>query len=150
KVYDGLLTTTATCTLPTGVVGTDVVTCSAAAATFTTASVGTAKPVTVTGLTLGGANAGNYSLASTSAATTADITAKVLTPAVSAAHKVYDGLVTTTATCTLPTGIVGTDVVNCGAAGATFTTASVGTAKPVTVTGLALSGANAANYALTS
>ena len=45
KVYDGTTATTATCTL-TGLVGTDVVTCSGTAI-FDTAHVGTAKTVTV-------------------------------------------------------------------------------------------------------
>ena len=77
KVYDGTTAATATCSL-TGVVGSDVVTCSGTA-TFDTASVGTGKTVTVTGITLSGAAAGNYTLASTTATTTANITAVTLT-----------------------------------------------------------------------
>ena len=54
--------------------------------------------MTVSGLTLGGAAAANYTLTSTTATTTAAITAVSLTPAVTAANKVYDG--TTSATLT--------------------------------------------------
>ena len=96
KVYDGTTAATVTsCTL-TGVVGGDVVTCSAARRPSTRASVGTGKTVTVTGITLSGAAAGNYTLASTTATTTANITAVTLTATVTAANKVYDG--TTAAT----------------------------------------------------
>ena len=96
KVYDGTPTATvASCTL-TGVVGDDVVTCSAAAATFDTATVGTGKTVTATGITLGGAHGGQLHAGDTRATTTANITAVALTAAVTATNKAYDG--TTTAT----------------------------------------------------
>src|SRR5204862_4856906 len=52
----------------------------------------------------------------------------------------------TTSICAL-TGVVGTDVVTCAGI-ATFDTALVGTGKTVTVSGIALSGAAAGNYAL--
>src|SRR5207237_185847 len=51
--------------------------------------------------------------------------------------------------CTLSGGLTG-DTVTCAAASAVFDTASVGTGKTVTATGLALGGADAANYSLTS
>jgi len=89
---------------------------------------------------------GNYTLASSTATTTANITAVPLTPTVTALNKVYDGTTAATATCLL-TGVVGTDVVTC-AGTATFDTASVGTGKTVTVTGITLSGAAAGNYTL--
>src|SRR5204863_214701 len=45
-------------------------------------------------------------------------------------------------------GVIGSDVVTINHSGytASFATKTVGTAKPVTVTGVALSGADAANY----
>src|SRR5204863_4125243 len=89
---------------------------------------------------------GNYTLASTTATTTANLTALALTATVTAANKIYDGTTSATSTCAL-TGIVGTDAVTCAGA-ATFDTALVGTGKTVTVTGIALSGAAAGNYAL--
>ena len=47
--------------------------------------------MTASGLTLTGAAAGNYVLSTTTATTTAAITAVTVTPAVTAANKVYDG-----------------------------------------------------------
>jgi len=80
--------------------------------------------------------------------TTANITARPVTPAVTVADKVFDGTTNATLTsCTL-TGVIGGEVVGCTGT-ATFASASVGVGKPVTVTGLTLTGANAANYALT-
>ena len=71
-----------------------------------------------------------------------------LTPAVTAQNKAYDGTTTATVTgCTL-TGVIGGDVVTCSAAAATFDTATVGTGKTVTATGITLGGAHAANYTL--
>src|SRR5262249_18947959 len=76
------------------------------------------------------------------------ITAKVVTGSVTAADKGYDGTTTATVTsCTL-TGVMGSDAVTCVPGAGTFDTPTVGTGKLVTVTGLTLSGANAANYTL--
>src|ERR1019366_2323387 len=103
-------------------VGTDAVSCSASSATFDTASAGTGKLVTATGLTLVGAAAPNYTLASPTAS-----------------NKAYDGTtIAALADCTL-TGAVSGDTVTCAGA-ATFDTATVGTGKTVTVTGLTLGG----------
>src|SRR5436190_911284 len=146
KAYDGTTAATANCTV-SGVLGADGVTC-AGSATFNTALVGTGKTVTVGGIALDGTAAGNYALASTTATTTADITAVTVTATVTAANKVYDGTTAASAACAL-TGIVGTDVVTC-AGTATFDTALVGTGKTVTMAGIALSGAHAANYLLAS
>ena len=67
-----------------------------------------------------------------------------------AANKAYDGTTTATLTQLHADGVVGGDAVTLHAASATFDTASVGTGKTVTVTGLTLDGAAAANYTLTS
>jgi hypothetical protein len=77
------------CTL-TGVVGSDVVSCSGTGS-FDTAAVGTGKTVTSGNLALGGARPANYALSATTATTTANITAATLTPAITAANKTYDG-----------------------------------------------------------
>src|SRR5204863_26736 len=146
KIYDGTTAGTTTCTL-TGAIGADVVTCAGTAA-FDTALVGTGKTVTVTGIALSGAAAGNYTLASTTATTTANITAVALTPTVTAANKIYNGTTAAISTCALA-GIVGSDAVSC-AGTATFDTALVGTGKPVTVSGIVLSGGAAGNYTLAS
>src|SRR5260221_257616 len=51
--------------------------------------------------------------------------------------------------CTL-TGVLGGDTVTCAAAAGTFASASVGTGKTVTATGITLGGTSAANYTLAS
>ena len=94
--------------------------------------------MTVSGLTLSGADGGNYTLTSTTATTTADITAVSLTPAVTAANKVYDGTMSATLTQLHADGRRGRRVVTLHAARAAFDTASVGTGKTVTASGLAL------------
>src|SRR6185295_7865269 len=106
------------------------------------------KTVTASGLTLSGTAAGNYTLATPTATTTAAITTRPVTPAVTAANKVYDGTPAATTSCTL-TGVLAGDVVTCGGS-ATFASASVGLTKLVTVTGMTLTGASAANYTLTT
>ena len=60
--------------------------------------MGTGKTVTVTGLALTGPAAANYSLSSSTLTTTGMIASLVVTPAVTASSKTYDG--TTTATLT--------------------------------------------------
>src|SRR6185503_14605071 len=152
KVYDRTTSATIATRTLTGVVGSDSV--SGGTATFSDKNVGTAKTVTATGLSLSGTAAGNYQLASTSATTTADITAKGLTVSgVTANNKVYDG--TTAATLNLGSaplvGVVSGDTVTLNTASTvgTFADENVGTGKTVTVSGLALSGADAGNYTLT-
>jgi hypothetical protein len=156
KVYDD--TTAATLNLANaalvGVVSGDSVTLNTSQRTgaFADANVGTAKPVTVSGLTLSGADAGNYML--TQPMTMANITAQGLTvTGITAANKVYDG--TTTATLNVASAAlvglsIGDDVtLNTASAAGAFANPNAGTAKSVTVSGLTISGADAANYALT-
>jgi hypothetical protein len=121
-----------------------------AAGTFVDKNVAPNKSVPVTGLSLIGADAGNYQLAQpvkTAAITPAGLTVTGL----SASNKAYDG--TMTATITGTPGLVGLitgDVVNLdGTASGTFANKNVGTAKPVTITGLSISGTDAGNYNLT-
>jgi hypothetical protein len=156
KVYDGNTSATLNtgAAALVGVIGGDVVTLntSGAAGAFGDKNVGNGKTVIVSGLTIGGADAGNYSL--TQPATTADITAKGLTVSgITANNKVYDG--NTTATLNTGSaalvGVVGGDDVtpDTSSAAGTFSDKNVGTGKTVTVSGLALSGADAGNYTVT-
>src|SRR5262249_14941234 len=108
------------------------------------------KTVTATGLTLSGADAGNYTLASTTATTTANITAATVTGSVTAANKAYDGGTSATIATRTLTGSIGADVVTLTGGTAALASKDVGTAKPVTATGLPLSGADAADYVLSS
>lgn len=108
--------------------------------------------------TVPGSYSGNVALTSTGATTvniataSSTVTAKALTiSGIAAVSKEYDRLTTTTLSGTaVLNGIVGSDVVTLsGTPAANFATAGIGTSKPVTVTGYALSGTNAANYTLT-
>ncbi|WP_322963859.1 YDG domain-containing protein [Sphingomonas fuzhouensis] len=124
---------------------------SGATGAFADKNVGTAKRVTLDVMgTLTGADAGNYRLVSTALTTTADITpANLAVLGVTARDKVYDA----TTAATLMGGTVnalGDDVVTLSAAGASgrFATKDVGTAKTVTASGYAISGADARNYTL--
>ncbi|GFO69342.1 hypothetical protein GMLC_29210 [Geomonas limicola] len=156
KVYDGTRSATlntGTVTLG-GVVGSDVVSLSGSATgTFDTKNAGTGKTVSFSGLSLSGAAAGNYSITST-ASTTANITPApltVLAGSATVANKVYDGSTSATITArgTLG-GIIAPDVVTLNGGSANFDDANAGNGKAVTITGLTLGGADAANYALGS
>lgn len=156
KVYDR----TTTATLATGgavlagIIGTDTVTLDASgyAASFADRNAGAGKAVTVTGLGLDGADGGNYALTQP-AGLTAEITRAPLTvTGVTAGDKVYD----TTRTATLGTagaglsGVYAGDTVTLDTSGhsALFADKNVGIAKPVTVAGMAIGGADGGNYAL--
>jgi filamentous hemagglutinin family protein len=155
KTYDGttsatLITTDAAFT---GKITGDALTLSGATGTFADKNAGDSKTVTITGLTLGGADAGNYTLAIAPISTSANIVAKSLSiSGVTAANKIYDG--TTAATLTgaaILTGLVGSDDVELsGAAAANFADKNAGNGKTVTISGLTLAGADAANYFLTN
>ena len=157
KVYDG--TNSATLTSGnyslTGVMGSDAVALNdPTSGTYDTIHVGTGKTVTVTGLAISGTNAGDYTLLSTTTSgAVGTITAATLTAGITGAvSKVYD----TTTTATLGagnyslTGVIGSDVVAVATTAGTYDTVNVGSAKTVTVTGLAISGANAGDYVLSS
>ncbi len=129
-------------------------------------NVGTAKPVSVSDVQLAGADAGNYVLAATSASTTASITPRLIVvegvTGLVATPRVYDG--TTLVQVTVPEGLTGTPregdvlageqvLVQVPAPGTTTGTMAdkhAGTAKPVQVSGLGLSGSDAGNYAIAS
>jgi hypothetical protein len=160
KTYDGLLTATLSTgsAALSGVISSDTVTLSVASAVgaFATAAVANGKTVQVSGLTISGADAGNYTL--TQPTTTANVTVKTLTvTGIYAdkvyADKVYDG--TTTATFnTLDAALVGVttgDVVtlSVGSIAGSFGSAAAGFNKTITVSGLAIGGAQAGNYSLT-
>src|SRR5262249_24790071 len=82
--------------------------------------------------------------------TTANITAATVTALVSVDNKVYDGTTTATIASRSLSGAVGSDDVSLSGGSASFASKTVGTNKTVSVTGLSLSGADAANYQLAS
>lgn len=119
---------------------------------FADKRVGAAKPVTSSGFALGGTDAGNYTL--TQPTTTAAITAKALTIAgLVATPRSYDAttVVALNFTNAALVGVVATDTVGLVSTGASasIATSMADPAKPVTITGLTLSGADASNYTLT-
>jgi hypothetical protein len=146
KIYDG--STAATLNTAgaalVGVQGSDSVTLNSAGAagSFATKNVGTAKTVTVVGLTVSGTDAANYNLSQPT--TSANVTPAPLTVTAAAADKVYDG--TSTASATLSDNRVGGDSFSLSYTAAAFTDKHVGNGKTVNVTGIAVTGADAANY----
>ena len=115
-----------------------------ASASFANKNVGTGKPVSVTGISISGARRGQLHLTNTTATTTADITARALTVTATGVNKVYDG--TTTATVTLNDNRVSGDVFTSSYTSASFADKNVGNGKPVSVTGISISGTDAGNY----
>ena len=139
-----------------GIEGSDNVTLdhSAATAAFASKNIGASKTVTIDGITIGGADASNYTL--TQPTTSASVTAKNLTVSgITANNRVYDAttdaynqLLTSSASLS---GIVSGDSVSMSVAGinGTFASKAVGNSKPITITGITISGADADNYSLT-
>jgi len=135
------------------VAGDDVsVNASGATAAFDDKNVGADKTVTISGLSLSGADADSYEFES-QVATTADITPKALTVSgITANDKQYDGNNEATLSglgSALVTGVINPDVVSVDPDSdytATFNNANVGIDKPVTVSGIELTGADAGNY----
>ncbi len=146
KVYDG--NTTATVTLGDDRVAGDVFTDAYTTATFADKDAAANKTVSVSGISISGTDAANYTLASTSATTTADITARTLTVSATGINKVYDG--NTTATVTLGDDRVAGDVFTDAYTTATFADKDAAANKTVSVSGISISGTDAANYTLAS
>ncbi len=145
KTYDGsTLATVSTSAVNWGdLVANDNVTISASGV-FANKNVGSNKAVTLTS-TYAGTDAGNYNITSQSQAFAA-ITPRVLAVTAVANDKTYD--TTRTATYTLNSDKVTGDVLTLSAATAVFTDKNAATGKTVNVGGIAVSGADAANYTL--
>src|SRR5204862_2608384 len=106
-------------------------------------NVGTAKTVSVSTIAISGADAANHT-ANTTSSTTANITVRALTVSATGVNRVYDG--TTNATVTLSDNRVAGDALSSSYTGASFANKNAGTAKTVSVSGIAISGTDAANY----
>jgi hypothetical protein len=149
KVYDS--STAATVTLADNRVAGDVLTASSTSAGFVDKNAGVGKTVNVGGIAITGTDAANYSVNST-AATTANITPAAIAnvTGITAANKVQDG--TTSAALATGgaafTGRIGADILTVGSATGNFDSPAVGNGKPVSITGITLSGADAGNYTL--
>src|SRR5439155_9400529 len=88
---------------------------------------------------------------STSSPISESIGLRTITPIVTVNNKSYDGTTSAIIGSRALNGIVSGDEVSLGTSGvAIFNDATIGTAKPVSVSGLTLTGAAAGNYVLTS
>ncbi len=134
-----------------GAIAGDSVTATAADAAYNSKDVAAANAVNYTGVALGGSDAGNYTLAATTAQGTGTITKRALTlGAVESQSKTYDGTRAADASKfrAALAGAVAGDSVTAAATGATYNNKNVVGASTVGYTGIALRGADAANYSL--
>lgn len=92
---------------------------------------------------------GNWN-AATPVSQTIPVAQKSVTGSFTAKNKTYDGTTTATVATTNLSGVINSDVVNLTVGSAAFTDKNAGNGKTVIASGLALSGANAGNYTLTS
>src|SRR5690606_29343038 len=151
KTYDGTLSANGLATVTAGqLFGTDAL--SGGTFAFTDRNAGTNKTVTVSGVTVDDGNGGNnyvvtYVNNTTSTITPASITAIT---GITAANKVYDGTTAASLDTTNAgfTGLIAGDQLTVATASGAFADRNVGIDKLVAITGLALRGADAANYAL--
>jgi len=126
-----------------GVLAGDTVTLSGTAAgSFSSKTVGAGKAITVSGLSLAGAAAGNYTL--TLSSLQANISSASLVVTATANNKVYDG--TTAATAHLSDNRAAGDTLSINYTTASFVDKNAGNSKTVNVTGISVTGADAANY----
>ncbi|MBO9709080.1 MAG: filamentous hemagglutinin N-terminal domain-containing protein [Caulobacter sp.] len=154
KVYDGTRTATidnAATTLGGRLGADDLTLVLANNGLFSDRNVGVGKPVTTTDYALSGADAGNYVLSQPNYLT-ANITQALLTLArVERVYTALRDLPTVSSAYTL-SGVVSGDVVTVDASGVSglYDNKNVGVNKNVTLTGLAISGADAGNYSIAS
>lgn len=146
KVYDATRTAAISGVLTEALAGDDVV-LAGASAQFDDKNVGAAKRVTISAGALGGADAGNYSLSGTRTSTASITPLAIAATGITALDKVYDGTRAATLAGTLADALPG-DVLALSGATGQFDTKNAGTGKAVTVTGGALTGADAGNYTL--
>ena len=129
----------------------NLVTATATGAAYNDKNVAAANKVSYTGLALTGTGAGNYSLAATTAEGKGTITRRTLTvDTVTARSKTYDGTTAADAAqfhATLGNVVAGEESsVAATATGAAYNDKNVAGASTIDYTGLALTGAGAANY----
>jgi len=148
RTYDGTATATGRITGITNLIAGDAVTAAAQGFQFASRNAGTGVLVTANGVQLQGAGAGNYVLSGPVTAV-ADILARSITAMLRVSDKVYDGTLNASGSITGLQGVIAGDQV--AASGGTFTFASknVGSSKPVSASGIVLSGTDAGNYILT-
>ncbi|MGK5051977.1 YDG domain-containing protein [Janthinobacterium sp. RB2P8] len=147
KTYDGTrnvaLSGTATVT---GFDGEVVTVGGAGTGQFADKNVGTGKAITLAGYA---ASDSNYVIGQQPGLAGSITPAPITVTGVRANSKTFDGNATATLNGTAAINVIGEDeVALTGTASASFADATAGTAKPVSVSGYALAGADAGNYAL--
>ena len=155
KVYDGnadaKITDIGTLT---GVLDSDTVTIQTGTATYNDKNVGDNKTVTFSGFALEGADAANYTLTAQPDATSAAITQREVTISGLSATKTYDGDDTAEKSEITGTAVIDNKVsddyvsVNTDSMMGKFDSADAGENKTVTISGISLTGTDAANYKL--
>ena len=139
------------------VAGDTAVSLSSGAVAYNSANVVGATAVVASGVTVASITGSNGSATSDyilnggagSISVGASITpASANISSITALNKVYDGTTAATVTGGTLSGILSGDVVTLNSQPATFNNKNVGVAKPVTVSGLALTGVDASNYRL--
>jgi filamentous hemagglutinin family protein len=150
KVYDATTTAALSGTAAVTALGSDSVALSGTGVgTFADKNVGNAKAITVSGYTLKGPDANNYTLLEPTGLTANITPATLMVAGVAANNKVYDSTVAATLTGVATVTALGTDSVSVSGTGlGLFSDKNVGTGKTITVTGYALTGADAGNYRL--
>jgi hypothetical protein len=149
KSYDGTTTAAVAAGTLSGVIPAEVANVTPhATATYDNANAGTGKTITVT-YTLGGSAASNYAAPASTSVTTGVINPpKALTvsaPTITTT-KIYDGTTTAAVAAGTLSGVAPADAANVKLnTTATYTTATVGTGKTITVT-YTLSGSAAVSY----
>ena len=112
---------------------------------FADKNVGTTKAVTVSGNSISGTDAPNYNLIQQTGLTAA-VSAFGLTVTATGVNRAYNA--TSAATVTLNDNRYAGDVVADSYTAASFDNAEIGINKPVTVSGISISGTDAVNYVL--
>lgn len=142
KVYDG--TTAALPVLQDNRIAGDALVATAATASFDSKDAGIGKRVTVSGISLAGADVANYQFQPQTLSTTGNITPRPIDITATAADKAYDGKTGTSAT--LRDNRLAGDTIAASYQTANFADKNAGQNKKVTISGIALSGADAGNY----
>ncbi|BDT68711.1 hypothetical protein os1_28970 [Comamonadaceae bacterium OS-1] len=150
KVYDASTAATLTGTAAVLALGSDAVTLGGAGTgSFANKNVGVGKVVAVNGYTLGGADATNYTLVQPTGVSANITPASLAVTGVGAANKVYDATTAATVVGTAVATALGSDAVAVVGTGVgTFADKNAGIGKSVAVSGYALGGVDAANYAV--
>jgi len=145
KTYDGTKSGTGRIVIDGALAGDDVG--ASATYTFTDKNAGAGKNVGITGFTLSGGDAGNYTV-TVPASVVADILRKAVNVSATIDNKTYDGTTAASGRIAADGLIAGDDVQLAGGSYA-FADKNAGAGKAVRVSGISVTGSDAANYRFT-